>query len=96
MVLIKIGHPDVGADISREMEYQRRRGSVPTMIEVSPEAHEAMRLMMKAPTGAELTEHDEIPVRVNRKLIGVKSWRVLYAGIAPFPEKQADYARRIR
>lgn len=92
-MLVTVGHPDVGADISREMEYQMRRGHEPRIIEVSPEAHEAMRLIMKAPTGAILREHDGVRVRIYKKLIGVKAWRIIYTRTSPVTERQKDQAR---
>ncbi len=85
--------PDVGADISRELEFQRRRGMQPVAIEVSPEAHEVMRMHARAPYGARLVEHDGLPVSVNPKMIGVRAWRVIYAHPAPPTEKMLDAAR---
>ena len=93
MPLIKLNHPDCGAEISREMEYQQKRGLHPSWIEISPEVHEAMRLQVKASSGSRLREHDGLPVQVNRRMIGVKAWRVHYEEGAPMSEKQVDALR---
>lgn len=86
---------DVSEAISREIEYQTKRGHRPVMVEISPEVHEALRLLVKVPSGATLTEHDNLPVRVNRKFIGLKAWRVVTAA-ASIPEHVIDAARRAR
>jgi hypothetical protein len=66
----------------------------PARIEVSPECHEAMRLLARAPRGAVLQTHDDYPVRVNPKMIGPNAWRVVYRHSAPVPEKMIDAARQ--
>ena len=93
MPLIVTNSVDVGADISREIEYQRHRGHVPLFIEMSPEVHESLRLQAKAPRGALLREHDDLPVRVNRRLIGLKQWRVICRGGVQVQEKVRDAVR---
>lgn len=96
MCPVIITRDDLSETLSRELEYQIKRGLKPTIIELSPEAHEAIRLLVKAPTGTRLTEHDGVPVRVNRKLLGVKGWRVIYQGAAPVTERQRDLIRAAR
>jgi len=85
--------PDIGEAISREIEYQRRRGARPVAIEVSPEAHELMRLHARAPWGSILLEHDGLPVRVNKKMIGPRAWKIIYEHVAPVPERLIDAVR---
>lgn len=85
---------DLSEKISREIQYQQTRGHTPTVIEVSPEVHEALRLSAKAPSGARLTEHDGVTVKVNRRFIGLKAWKITYATAAPIPERVIDAARR--
>lgn len=70
MVVIKTSKVDLAERISREVEYQIKRGEIPWYIECSPEAEEAMRLLMRAPVGTHLKEHDGVPVRVNKKFMG--------------------------
>lgn len=93
MPLIKTSSVDVGADISREIEYQQHRGFKVLAIEMSPEVHESLRLQAKAPRGALLRDHDNVPVRVDRRLIGLKQWRVVCKGGVQVQEKIRDAAR---
>ena len=86
--------PDLAEKLSRELEYQIRRGRRPRLIEVSPEAHEALRLLARAPRGAILREHDDVPVRINRRMIGVTAWKIIYWHASPPTEALVDAARR--
>ena len=70
MVVIKTDKVDVAERISREIEYQTKRGEIPEFIECSPEAMEAMRILMRAPKDTLLVSHDGVPVRINKKYIG--------------------------
>ena len=92
-MLIKQTRTDLSETISRELEYQIRRGFTPEKIQVSPEAHEVLRLLEGAPTGAQLRSHDNVPVEINRKFIGPKSFRILYTQPASSTEAQRDAAR---
>lgn len=79
--------------ISREIAYQNKRGYVAKLIQVSPEAHEVLRMDARAPQGALLQEHDGVPVRIWRKLIGPKVFRIIYDRVGSIPEKVIDRAR---
>jgi hypothetical protein len=85
---------DLSEQISRELEYQTRRGRKPVRIEISPEVHEAMRLLARAPRDAVLQEHDGVPVRINRKMIGLRAWKIRYAHVSPPTEALIDAARK--
>jgi hypothetical protein len=67
---------------------------VPVLLEVSPEAHEALRLLERAPLGATLTSHDGVPVRINRKFIGEMAYVVRLRGGAAPTEDMRDRARQ--
>jgi len=92
-MLIKHTRTDLAETISREMEYQVKRGMVPKEIQLSPEAHEVLRLLEKAPQGASLITHDNVPVRINKKFIGPRSFRILYHQATPTTEDLIDRAR---
>ncbi|MDR7399653.1 MAG: hypothetical protein QN144_10150 [Armatimonadota bacterium] len=79
--------PDVTEAISREIEYQVKRGAKPVRIRISPEVHEAMRLAARMPTGAVLLEHDGLPVVVDKKMIGIGAWKIEYSHTPPLPER---------
>ena len=92
-MLIRTNKVDLAERISREVEYQINRGEVPLYIECSPEAHEAMRLLMRAPEGATLQNHDGVPVRVNKKFMGPTAFVLHLEGGASTTEIMRDKAR---
>jgi hypothetical protein len=93
-MLIKTSSVDLAERISREIEYQVKRGEKPLYIETSPEAHEAIRILMHAPTGAILTEHDGVPVRINNKFMGTTAFVLHLEGGAATTETMRDKARQ--
>ena len=92
-MLIKTSKVDLAERISREVEYQRGRGEIPVYIECSPEAHEAMRILMRAPEGSTLMSHDDVPVRVNKKFMGPTAYVLHLQGGASTTEIMRDKAR---
>lgn len=92
-MLIKHTRTDLAEKISRELEYQVKLGMIPTGIQVSPEAHEALRLLERAPVGATLATHDNLPVTVNKKFIGPNAFRIVFTAVAPVTEDMRDRAR---
>lgn len=53
-----------------------------------------MRLLARAPRDAVLQEHDGVPVRINRKMIGLRAWKIRYAHVSPPTEALIDAARK--
>lgn len=93
MLLVDRSLPDPVEAISRELEFQKKRGFHPVAIEISPEVHELMRVRQHLPVGARLIDHDGIPVRINRHFIGPRSWVIRYRETTPLTERQIDMAR---
>lgn len=91
--LVKVDRNDPPELISRELEYQIKRGKHPKTIVISPEVHERMRTLAGVGKNARLMTHDDVPVEVDMKLIGPKAWRILYEEMDVVPEKMVD-ARR--
>lgn len=92
-MLIKQTRTDLAETISRELEYQIKRGLTAREIQLSPEAHEALRLLERAPNGANLISHDNVPVRINHKFIGPRAFRIIYDQPATATEAQVDQSR---
>ncbi len=68
---------DICERLSREIEYHRRRGLSPIRVEMSPEVHEALRILARKPQGYILREHDGVEVWVIPQMIGPNAWRVV-------------------
>lgn len=93
MLVVDRSIPDPVEAISRELEFQRKRGLTPEEIVISPEVQELMRLRHRLPAGARIIDHDGIPVTVNPKYIGPRAWTIRFKEGAAPTERQIDEAR---
>lgn len=74
-MIIRMG-PDITERVSAAIDVYRRAGLEPRRLIISPEVHEALRIEARKPEGATLLEHDGVPVRVDKRFIGLNSWRI--------------------
>jgi len=74
-MIIRMG-PDITERISAAIDLYRRAGLEPRRLVISPEVHEALRVAARKPAGLRLVEHDGVPVVVDKRFIGLNSWRL--------------------